>query len=242
MAKKRKRKKTVVTYQNKKIKSVPPCHIGFTEIIPHLFLGKLADITPGFVRNIDVLVPLDSLLGKVWDYDWRGEILYIPITDYRTLPKDLEKRFVERIIKKIQEGKDVAIFCLGGHGRTGYMASLVLGKLGFSDPIEYIRKNYCKNAVESSRQIESIAEFLDNPEILDKYYEETIFNNYYYDDWCNYFDYNSDDSVKKDKYCKDCGHCSSSDLHSVYGYCEVYNRVVDRYDYKCKSFVDIIEY
>jgi len=66
-------------------------------------------------------------------------------------------------------GKKVAIFCIGGHGRTGYFTSLLLGKLGIEDPIDYLRKNYCEKAVETNCQVEAIANFLDRPELIERY-------------------------------------------------------------------------
>lgn len=60
---------------------------------------------------------------------------------------------------KTVEG-DVAVFCFGGHGRTGTMLS-ILGVLGGAipqkkDPVAWIRTHYCTQAVESVDQIEYI--------------------------------------------------------------------------------------
>lgn len=59
------------------------------------------------------------------------------------------------------EGK-VAIFCQGGHGRTGTALSILWGlsnKRG--DPVKAIRKRYCVDAVETLRQIIYIEDILD---------------------------------------------------------------------------------
>lgn len=119
--------------------------------------------------KVDVLIPLDSVGGTIWDYGFRGEILYIPITDFGTLPKAIEREKVTQVVRLIRQGRKVAIFCLGGHGRTGYFASLVLSELGVKDPIELMRRLYCKHAVETNEQLEAIAKFSGNKELLSKY-------------------------------------------------------------------------
>lgn len=52
---------------------------------------------------------------------------------------------------------EVCIHCEGGHGRTGTaMASIMITVLGWSvgEAVEYLRDNYCKDAVETSNQCE----------------------------------------------------------------------------------------
>jgi hypothetical protein len=39
---------------------------------------------------------------------------------------------------------------------------------GVDDPVQYVRDNYCCNAVESQTQLDSLAEFLDKPELKNK--------------------------------------------------------------------------
>lgn len=49
----------------------------------------------------------------------------------------------------------VGVWCVGGHGRTGTFLSILAG-LAFNnvgDPVAYIRKNYCEEAVETQWQI-----------------------------------------------------------------------------------------
>ena len=51
---------------------------------------------------------------------------------------------------------DVFVHCLGGHGRTGTIASILTqfsGTCGTTNPITWIRNNYCEEAVESKAQI-----------------------------------------------------------------------------------------
>jgi len=75
---------------------------------------------------------------------------------------------VVQIITRINSGIDCIIFCQGGHGRTGYIAASVLGALGIEDPIAEIRKT-CKDMIESSEQINSIADYLGKPDLKTKH-------------------------------------------------------------------------
>jgi hypothetical protein len=85
----------------------------------------------------------------------RVERVYFPITDM-SVPKDVEefKLLIEWTCNQLQAGKRIHVGCIGGHGRTGmFFAALVKTMLGEEDAIEYVRKGYCKKAVESSEQV-----------------------------------------------------------------------------------------
>jgi protein-tyrosine phosphatase len=57
---------------------------------------------------------------------------------------------------------DLLIMCQGGHGRTGTALSIVGCLLGLIPenecPVEWIRKHYCEEAVETGRQMSYIEE------------------------------------------------------------------------------------
>lgn len=145
------------------------CH-KVTEVVPNLFLGSYRQVKEMVLdKEVEVLVPLNDLDGSVWNYGFRGEILYYPIQDFGVLPDDVMDRLVGDVMKRIEEGKKVGMFCLGGHGRTGYAAACVLGALDYADPIRYLRDNYCGSAVESSSQVEHIADRLESPWFVDEY-------------------------------------------------------------------------
>ena len=74
------------------------CH-EVTEICPGLLISGYRDVARMVQMGADVLVPLDSLSGGIWDTGFRGEILYCPITDYGVLPDDALERLVEDIIR-----------------------------------------------------------------------------------------------------------------------------------------------
>jgi len=181
------------------LSTVVDCHIGFTEISKNLFIGSIYDVD--YVMDVDILIPLDSVSGDIWGSGFCGEVHYIPIEDFRILPQHIEEREIAYIINELQKGKKIAIFCLGGHGRTGYIASILLYKLnGVLDPIQYLRENYCKDAVESNSQVQRIADVLDNQIIYQKYKTSLISK--------KYIPLNATDTVIEDRkaesFCYDC--------------------------------------
>ncbi len=130
------------------------------EVVRNLVLGGIGDLNDILKFDVDVLVPLDHLDGDIWDKGFRGEILYCPITDYGVLPADVLDRLVRDILFRLEQGKRVGIFCLGGHGRTGYVAACVLAALGVEEPIVYLRANYSRKAVETPEQQAEIGHFI----------------------------------------------------------------------------------
>ncbi len=127
------------------------CHQAM-EILPNLIIGGLWNLEQILAMKPDVLVPLDSLSGYIWETGFRGEILYYPIQDQRILPTDVATRMVGEILERLDAGKRVAVFCIGGHGRTGYAAACVLAARGVQDPVAWLREHYCPFAVETNRQ------------------------------------------------------------------------------------------
>lgn len=152
------------------------CHVGPIEVLPGLFCGSESEILYSLRSgsNYDVLVPLNDLSGEVWKYGFRGEIMYYPIEDYSILPDEVLHEVADKIIKNTQEGKKVGLFCFGGHGRTGYVAAVVLGKLGFKNPIKHLWLNYCTKAIESNEQAKQISKVLDSPGLYRFFLEDYI--------------------------------------------------------------------
>jgi len=112
-----------------------------------------------FLSDIDILVPLDSIGGYIWEL-WDNEIHYVPIDDFGILPRHIYLRETKRIADWITQGKRVLVFCLGGHGRTGYFGGGVLGMLGVSDPMELMRGVYCESSVETMEQLRELGEVI----------------------------------------------------------------------------------
>ena len=142
---------------------------GATEIVPGLILGGLRDLQAMLDAAPDVLAPLDRLPGHVWDSGFRGEILYCPITDYCTLPDDVLDRFVDALLERLRRGKRIALFCVGGHGRTGYVAACLLYRLGQDNPIAFLRRKYSRSAVESEEQESAVLRYCQRHERAPNY-------------------------------------------------------------------------
>lgn len=143
-----------------------------TELHRKFYVGSRESWEWSIANGIDILVPLlDTMLHRVWSNGWEGNIYYTPIADQGVLPQPILRRTVDYIIARLADNQSVHVFCFGGHGRTGYIAACVMGKLmpKLEDPIEYVRNKYCQEAVESMAQVRSIAEFLDKPAIADMY-------------------------------------------------------------------------
>lgn len=163
-----------------------PCHFGPVEVVANLFCGSAAealDMARAPIQ-VDTLIPLNDLDPCIWDTGFRGEILYFPISDYGTLPDDVLSDLSEKVLDRLRSGKKVGVFCLGGHGRTGYVASVILGRLGCEDPIQFLRSHYCKSAVESYAQIQHIAEVLGNPKLAKKHKPHSLADRFA--DWYPY--------------------------------------------------------
>lgn len=134
------------------------CHHA-TEVYPDLLLGGLDDVPEMVDLGADVLVPLDHLPADVWSTGFRGEILYCPAPDMGVLPRDVLDRLVDAVIQRLGHGRAVGIFCLGGHGRTGYVVACVLSRLGVKEPVAYLRRVYCHKAVETARQMDEVLSY-----------------------------------------------------------------------------------
>jgi hypothetical protein len=72
---------------------------------------------------------------------------------------EMERQWWIELVEHLRlfEG-NVAIYCYGGHGRTGTTLSILaaLGDVTSGDPVAWVRKNYCDKAVESQAQIRYI--------------------------------------------------------------------------------------
>ena len=74
-------------------------------------------------------------------------------------PSDIQSIMKKAIVERLRAGKRAAMFCIGGHGRTGYVAACVLHELGYENPIGFLRKNYSLSAVESEEQEQAVERF-----------------------------------------------------------------------------------
>ena len=132
-----------------------------TEIYPGLILGGIADLDAMLDMKPDVLAPLDRLPGSIWRTGFRGEILYYPITDRDVLPDDVLDELVSQIVRRVEAGRRVALFCHGGYGRTGYVAACALHRLGIAEPLTLLWRHYSPCAVETDAQDAAVLRFFE---------------------------------------------------------------------------------
>lgn len=146
-----------------------PCH-GITEIYQNFFLMKGSD-EKDFIQkyNPDVIVPLAGTTNDIYALGFRGDVYYFPCPDYGTLPDEILNKLVLKIVAGLTYGLKIGMYCIGGHGRTGYVAACVLGMLGIEDPIEHLWTKYCDKAIESKEQLKAISTYLNKPELYNKY-------------------------------------------------------------------------
>lgn len=193
------------TNKTKTIAKYAPCH-KITEIYDNFFLmGRSSESL--FVRayNPDIIVPLAGTSDDLYKQGFKGEFYYYPIPDYGTLPQEVLNKLVLKIVASITCGAKVGMYCLGGHGRTGYVAACVLGVLGIQDPINYLWTRYCTKAIESREQLKSITDYLQRDDLYKKYKDEINdfdllkYWNYgtYYSGYNNYDKYNNDSTTPK---------------------------------------------
>ena len=87
--------------------------------------------------------------------------VYIKWPDMQTLPVDNIAPIVLELADRVRDDWKIEIGCIGGHGRTGTMACLLMVSLGYTadDAIRIIRKDYCASAVETKAQEEMVSNF-----------------------------------------------------------------------------------
>lgn len=139
------------------------CH-NITEIYPNLFIGSERQVVQALKdkHKFDVLIPLDRLDGEAMDYisPEKIQIFYFPCPDYGVLSERNLAYLVTQIISFLKQKKRVVLFCLEGHGRTGYVTACVIGKLGVKNPVQFLRTKYCNKIIETASQMTEVAKYL----------------------------------------------------------------------------------
>lgn len=126
---------------------VKQCHTGNVEIYPYLFVGgssRMADATNMVHLSLDGVC-----LGQYGENFYHLDIDDFGVPDWSMNDWASVAMFVR---DTIEEGTPVLVSCMGGHGRTGMVAAVVLAALGVKNQVDYIRDNYCHNAIETKAQ------------------------------------------------------------------------------------------
>lgn len=89
-----------------------------------------------------------------------GVEFVFPIRDH-DVPSDPEqfKHLIAYLAGQLDAGAKVHVGCIGGHGRTGMvLAARVKTMLGVRRAIQWGRKNYCPEIVETEEQVDFLVE------------------------------------------------------------------------------------
>jgi hypothetical protein len=114
------------------------------------------------VLDADVYIGLVKGMRRTFrSFPWEpGDEVEFNIVD-ACAPRDAEGfvKLVDWTSAQLIAGRKVHVGCMGGHGRTGMLlAALTRVMTGEKDAITYVRKNYCKKAVETYDQIDFLVE------------------------------------------------------------------------------------
>jgi len=122
---------------------VPITCNGFTteEIVK---LIKQKNIKSWLILDIGCLLKLD--IDKI-----NVKFYFAPIDDYSVPSFEATNKIIEFIHDNTKTG-NILVSCMGGHGRTGIVLSIWAGLNEIENPIEYVRKTYCEEAVETLSQ------------------------------------------------------------------------------------------
>lgn len=99
------------------------------------------------------LFPWDKTADPIVEFQYHITDMCAPKS-----PKEF-KKMLNWCAEQLEDGKKIHIGCIGGHGRTGtFLAALIsLYPDLTDDPIQWVRDNHCKKAVESASQIKFLA-------------------------------------------------------------------------------------
>ena len=97
-----------------------------------------------------------------------GPWLCAPIKDYGIPNWDLGTwlKLCDVIRAQLIKGVNVDVLCVGGHGRTGLFASIVVyllvadKSIFTNDPVTWLRTLYCKNIIDTKQQLDYVWEIL----------------------------------------------------------------------------------
>jgi hypothetical protein len=128
---------------------------GFAPVPGMLVFDASGQKTPTGPEWVPVVAPFDGAEGLT---RWNVQRVALDWPDMGA--PSLTLGFWREAVRLIRKSKrPVGVCCIGGHGRTGTalaMLAHVMTGGGIGDPVAWVRKIYCENAVESAAQIEYV--------------------------------------------------------------------------------------
>lgn len=102
-----------------------------------------------------------TIVVSLLEYYTQNPDVRYAISNYGTPPIDCAQfdYLITGLIQKAQEGKTIYVHCFGGHGRTGLVFGCMAARLGIDDPVEHVRSNYCRRAIETTSQEIFVTDF-----------------------------------------------------------------------------------
>jgi len=123
-----------------------------------IFLGGLLQLSSisQIPKEVDLFICLDK---NFYQFLIQGTYYPPQIRLWHISDGETDERLVKWCIKKIDTGLTIGFGCLGGHGRTGWLAArLVMHYLNLDGPaaVQYVRRNYSESAVETRSQLHDL--------------------------------------------------------------------------------------
>jgi len=167
--------------KGKKSKKFEECHLGTKFVFMAKYGAKMIEVYGGGdIRDydpykVDVTIALNDVevpMSNLFVIPSEPKIVYVPIDDMSapSYPLSFWVDLLDKIVESFPEQDKIriGIKCTGGHGRTGTVLAIYAWLLkGVDEPIKYVRKRYCENAVETFEQIEYIRDLTGTHEIVD---------------------------------------------------------------------------
>jgi hypothetical protein len=84
--------------------------------------------------------------------------MYVEWGDMRSVPLSTLSLVLKYIHNALENGEDIEVACMGGHGRTGTLAAAMcmMYNMGVKEAINHVREEYCKEAIESCEQVDML--------------------------------------------------------------------------------------
>ncbi len=89
-----------------------------------------------------------------------AEEIDIPTRDFHIPDVKLVTKGLHDAVVEMAFGSAVYVGCMGGKGRTGLFMAILAKAFGEKNPVEYVRANYYKHAVETPQQYKYVEDFV----------------------------------------------------------------------------------